>query len=254
MRIALLLLLAPFMLLAQAPDAEALRQEAAERVESKAKLAQEINDVLFSLAELGYQEHETAKYLTGILSDAGFRITMDVSGMPSAWVAEWGAGKPVIGLMADVDGLPETSQKPGVAFHAPLIEGGPGHGEGHNAGQAVQTTTALAVKEILERHGIGGTIRVYPGIAEELLGSRTYMARDGLFKDLDIMLSCHVSSSFSTNWGNRGLALVSTQYTFHGVSAHGAGSPWRGKSALDAVELMNAGWNFRREHLRPQQR
>ncbi len=254
MRIALLLLLLSSALFAQAPDADALRQEASERVQARAGLAQEITDTLFSLAELGYQEHETAKYLTGMLSDNGFRITMGVSGMPSAWVAEWGQGKPVIGLMADVDGLPETSQKPGVAYHAPLIEGGPGHGEGHNAGQAVQTTAALVVKAMLEKHGIGGTIRVYPGIAEELLGSRTYMARDGLFKDLDIMLSCHVSSGFATNWGNRGLALVSTQYTFHGVSAHGAGSPWRGKSALDAVELMDAGWNFRREHLRPQQR
>ena len=254
MRLAPLLVIAAAVSFAQAPEADTLRQEASERVQARAKLAQEITDTLFSLAELGYQEHETAKYLTGMLRDNGFRITMGVSGMPSGWVAEWGEGKPVIGLMADVDGLPETSQKPGVAYHAPLIEGGPGHGEGHNAGQAVQTTTALVVKEMLERYGIQGTIRVYPGIAEELLGSRTYMARDGLFQDLDIMLSTHVSSSFSTNWGNRGLALVSTQYSFHGVSAHGAGSPWRGKSALDAVELMNAGWNYRREHLRPQQR
>jgi len=254
MRIVLSLLLCAGLVGAQTPSSEALRQEAQERVESKAKLVQEITDTLFSLAELGYQEHETAKYLTGMLRDEGFRITMGVSGMPSAWVAEWGEGRPVIGLMADVDGLPETSQMPGVARREELIPGGPGHGEGHNAGQAVQTTTALAVKEMLERHGLKGTIRVYPGIAEELLGSRTYMARDGLFKDLDVMLSCHVSSSFSTNWGNRGLALVSTQYTFEGVSAHGAGSPWKGKSALDAVELMNAGWNFRREHLRPQQR
>ena len=151
-------------------------------------------------------------------------------------------------------GLPETSQKPGVAYHDPLIPGGPGHGEGHNAGQAVNVTAALAVKSVLERHNLPGTIRVYPGIAEELLGSRTYMTRDGLFKDLDIMLSCHVSRGFSTNWGQRGLALVSTQFSFHGVSAHGAGSPWRGRSALDAVELMNIGWNFRREHLRLQQR
>jgi aminobenzoyl-glutamate utilization protein B len=174
--------------------------------------------------------------------------------MPTAFVAEWGAGKPVIGFMADIDGLPETSQKPGVAYHAPLIEGGPGHGEGHNAGQAVNVTAALVVKRLLDKYKIPGTIRVYPGIAEELLGSRTYMAREGLFKDLDIMLSTHVSNNFSTNWGVRGLALVSTQYSFHGRSAHGAGSPWMGRSALDAVELMNAGWNYRREHLRLQQR
>lgn len=238
----------------QRPSLDALKQEAAERVAARAKLAQQIVDSVFSFSELGYQEIETARYLTSILGENGFRIQEGAAGMPTAFVAEWGSGKPVIGLMADIDGLPETSQRPGVAYHDPLIEGGPGHGEGHNAGQAVNVVAALTLKTLLAKYGIQGTIRVYPGIAEELLGSRTYMARDGLFVDLDIMLSCHVSNNFSTNWGRRGLALVSTQYSFHGVSAHGAGSPWRGRSALDAVELMNIGWNFRREHLRLQQR
>ena len=236
------------------PAPEELRQEASERAEARAKLVQVVVDSMFSFSELGYQESESVSYLTGILEKEGFRIELGVAGMPTAFVAEWGSGKPVIGLMADIDGLPETSQKPGVAKHDPLIEGGPGHGEGHNAGQAVNVTAALVVKEMLEKHSLKGTIRVYPGVAEELLGSRTYMARDGLFKDLDIMLSAHVSNAFSTNWGIRGLAMVSTQYTFHGVTAHGAGSPWRGRSALDAVELMNIGWNYRREHLRLQQR
>lgn len=238
----------------QQPTREVLRQEAGERATSQAKLVQTITDSIFSFSELGYQEIETAKYVTDLLRKNGFRITEGVAGMPTAFVAEWGEGSPIIGLMADIDGLPETSQKPGVAYRDPLIAGGPGHGEGHNAGQAVNVTAALTVKTLLERYNIPGTIRVYPGIAEELLGSRTYMARDGIFKDLDIMLSCHVGSGFSTNWGRRGLALVSTQFSFHGTSAHGAGSPWRGRSALDAVELMNIGWNFRREHLRLQQR
>lgn len=239
---------------AQAPSSDQLRQEAQERVHGRAKLVQEITDSLFSFAELGYQEHETVEYLTGILKAKGFRIQVGAAGMPTAYVAEWGSGRPIIGLMADIDGLPETSQKPGVAKHDPLIPGGPGHGEGHNAGQAVQVATALAVQEILQKYNMPGTIRVYPGVAEELLGSRTYMAREGMFDDLDAMLSCHVSNSFDTQWGVRGLALVSTQFTFHGVSAHGAGSPWKGRSALDAVELMNIGWNFRREHLRLEQR
>lgn len=241
-------------LVAQQPTREALRQEAGERASAQSKLVQTITDSIFSFSELGYQEFETARYVTDILRDNGFRITEGVAGMPTAFVAEWGEGSPVIGLMADIDGLPETSQKPGVAYHDPLIDGGPGHGEGHNAGQAVNVTAALVVKTLLERYDMPGTIRVYPGIAEELLGSRTYMTRDGLFKDLDIMLSCHVGRDFSTSWGRRGLALVSTQFSFHGTSAHGAGSPWRGRSALDAVELMNIGWNFRREHLRLQQR
>src|SRR5678815_717566 len=158
-------------------------------------------DSVFSFSELGYQETETSAYVTGLLEKEGFTITRGVAGMPTAWVASWGTGKPVIGLMADIDGLPETSQKPGVAFHDPLIPNGPGHGEGHNAGQAVNVTAALAVKNLMQRYKIQGTIRLYPGVAEELLGSRTYMVNAGLFKDLDIMLSSHISSEFGTAWG-----------------------------------------------------
>ncbi|MEZ5400803.1 MAG: amidohydrolase [Bryobacteraceae bacterium] len=242
-------------LAAQAPNPTALKQAAQEMADGRRKLTQEITDTIFSLSELGYQELETSAYVTGILQKEGFRITRGVAGMPTAWVAEWGSGRPVVGLMADIDGLPETSQKPGVAYHSPLIQNGPGHGEGHNAGQAVNVTAALIAKSLMEQYKIPGTIRLYPGIAEELLGSRTYMVNAGLFKDLDIMLSSHISNGFATGYGfPSGSGLVSTQYSFEGVSAHGAGSPWRGRSALDAVELMNVGWNYRREHLRPEQR
>jgi aminobenzoyl-glutamate utilization protein B len=240
--------------LAQAPKPDQLKQAAMEMTDARAKLTQEIADSLFSFAELGYQEFEGAAYITGILEKEGFRIERGVAGMPTAFVAEWGSGKPVIGFIADIDGLPETSQKPGVAYHAPLIEGGPGHGEGHNAGQAVNVTAALVVKSLMQRYKIPGTLRVYPGVAEELLGSRTYMVMAGLFKDVDVMLSTHIANDFGTNFGARGSGLVSTQYTFHGRSAHSAGSPWMGRSALDAVELMNVGWNYRREHLRPEHR
>jgi aminobenzoyl-glutamate utilization protein B len=256
----MILLVAAFCLLAaaparaQTPPKDELKQAALEMVEARAKFTQQMADSIFSFAELGYEEVETAAYVTGLLEKEGFRITRGVAGMPTGFVAEWGSGRPVIGFMADIDGLPQTSQKPGVAYHAPLIEGGPGHGEGHNAGQAVNVTAAIVVKRLMERHRIPGTLRVYPGVAEELLGSRTYMVNAGLFGDLEVMLSSHISSDFGTDYGPRGMGLVSTQYTFHGRSAHGAGSPWRGRSALDAVELMNVGWNFRREHLRPEQR
>ena len=240
--------------LAQAPKPDELKQAAMEMTDARAKLTQEITDSLFSFAELGYQEFEGAAYITGILEKEGFRIERGLAGMPTAFAAEWGSGKPVIGFMADIDGLPETSQKPGVAYHAPLIEGGPGHGEGHNAGQAVNVTVVLVVKSLMQRYKIPGTLRVYPGVAEELLGSRTYMVMAGLFKDVDVMLSTHIANDFGTNFGARGSGLVSTQYTFHGRSAHSAGSPWMGRSALDAVELMNVGWNYRREHLRPEHR
>jgi len=239
---------------AATPAVDALKQEARDAVRANATLTQQIVDSIFSFSELGFQEFETSAYVTGILEKEGFTVTRGVAGMPTAFVASWGSGKPVIGFMADIDGLPETSQKPGVAYHAPLIPGGPGHGEGHNAGQAVNVTAAITVKRLMQKHGIAGTIRVYPGVAEELLASRTYMVNAGLFHDLDVMLSTHIADSFGTTYGPSGSGLVSTQYSFHGESAHAAGSPWKGRSALDAVELMDVGWNFRREHLRPQQR
>ena len=240
---------------AQSPDVKVLKQAAVEMTDARRKFAQVMVDSIFSFSELGYQEVETSKYITGILEKEGFQVTRGVAGMPTAFVASWGSGKPVIGLMADIDGLPETSQKPGVAYHDPLIQGGPGHGEGHNAGQAVTVTAALVIKSIMQKYNIPGTLRIYPGVAEEQLGSRNYMVRAGLPKDLDVMLSTHIASTFGTNWGGgSNTGLVSTIYSFHGRSAHSAGSPWAGRSALDAVELMNIGWNYRREHLRLDQR
>ncbi|MBI4893425.1 MAG: amidohydrolase [Acidobacteria bacterium] len=240
--------------LGQTPESGVLKQAAQEMVEGRKQFTQQMVDSIFSFSELGYEEVETSKYVTGILEKNGFRVTRGVAGLPTSWVAEWGSGKPVIGLMADIDGLPQTSQMPGVAWHQPLIEGGPGHGEGHNAGQAVNVTAALVAKELMAKYGIRGTLRLYPGVAEELIGSRTYMVNAGLFKDLDAMLSTHIASDFATVYGESGSGLVSTEYTFLGRSAHSAGSPWAGRSALDAVELMDIGWNFRREHLRTEQR
>lgn len=239
---------------AATPPLDTLKHEAREIVRANATLTQQMVDSIFSFSELGFQEFETSAYVTGILEKEGFTVTRGVAGMPTAFVASWGSGKPIIGFMADIDGLPETSQKPGVAYHAPLIPGGPGHGEGHNAGQAVNVTAAIAVKRLMQKYSIPGTLRVYPGVAEELLASRTYMVNAGLFHDLDVMLSTHIADDFGTGYGPSYSGLVSTQYSFHGESAHAASSPWKGRSALDAVELMDVGWNFRREHLRPEQR
>jgi len=238
----------------QPPPLEELKKQAVEMVEARRALTQQIVDSIFSFAELGFQELETSAYLTGVLEKHGFQVTRGAAGMPTAFVASWGSGKPVIGFMADIDGLPETSQKPGVAYHAPLLENGPGHGEGHNSQQAVNVTAAIVVKELMEKHKLAGAVRVYPGVAEELLASRTYMVLAGLLRDVDAMLSCHIGADFGTAYGPGGSGLVSTQYTFHGRSAHAAGAPWAGRSALDAVELMDTAWNFRREHLRPEHR
>lgn len=236
------------------PSTAQLKKEVAAEVATLQELSQEMVDMVFSFSELGFQEEWTADYVTDILRREGFEVEIGCAEMPTCYVASWGSGEPVIGIMGDIDGLPETSQKPGVAYHDPLIPGGPGHGEGHNSAPAVDVVAAIATKRVMKKYGISGEIRVIPGVAEELVASRTYMVMDGLFEDVDAMLSTHVSSDFTTTYGIRGSGLISTMYTFHGKSAHGAGSPWAGRSALDAVELMNVGWNYRREHLRLHQR
>ena len=238
-----------------ADPVKARKQQLLKDIDGMAKQTQVMADMIFSFGELGFQEYETSKYLTGILEQEGFKIERGIAGIPTAWMATWGAGKPVIALGSDIDGIPQASQKPGVAYHDPLIEGAPGHGEGHNSGQAVNIIAALAVKRLMEREKIPGTIKIWPGVAEELLAGKAYFVRDGYFKDVDIVLFSHVSNNLSVSWGSSAATgMVSVEYLFKGQSAHSAGAPWRGRSALDAVELMNIGWNFRREHLRIQQR
>ena len=232
-----------------------LKDEVAVDVNSRRDFTQQMVDMIFSFNELGFQEFETQRYVTGILEDHGFTVEQGVAGIPSAWWATWGSGSPVIALGTDVDGIPQASQKPGVAYREPLVPGAPGHGEGHNSGQALNITAALAVQKIMQRENLPGTLVIWPGIAEEQLGAKAHYVKAGLFDDVDIVLYSHVSSDMSVSWGeSAGNGMVSVEYLFAGESAHGAGSPWDGRSALDAVELMNIGWNFRREHLRIQQR
>ena len=237
-------------------DLAALKKEASDKVDARQPLVQQMVDQIFSYAELGFQEFETSKYVTGILEQNGFKVERGVAGIPTAWVATYGSGKPVIAFITDIDCIPRASQKPGVAYHDPIIEGAPGHGEGHNSGMAVNVTTALVLRELMQDHKIAGTLKILPGVAEELLGTKAFYIRAGLFKDVDAVLGVHVDDSFATGYGQTFApqGLVSVQYFFHGKSAHAAGAPWEGRSALDAVELMDTGWNFRREHLRLQQR
>jgi aminobenzoyl-glutamate utilization protein B len=216
---------------------------------------QQMVDQVFSYAELGFQEFETSKYLTDVLEKNGFKVERGYAGVPTAWFATWGSGKPVIAIGSDIDNIPQASQKPGVAYHDPIIAGAPGHGEGHNSGVPLNITAALAVKKIMEREKLPGTLKLWPGVAEELVGTKAYFIRAGLFRDVDVSLFAHVGSNLGAGWGGGfGTGLVSVEYTFKGESAHSAGAPWRGRSALDAVELMDVAWNFRREHLRLQHR
>lgn len=234
---------------------DALKTELMQEIDKQQKSTQEMVDMVFSFAELGFQEVETSKYLTGILQKNGFKIEQGIAGIPTAWTATWGSGKPYIAVGSDVDCIPKASQKPGVAYHDPIIDGAPGHGEGHNAGSPLNVTAVLALKKIMEREKIPGTIMLWPGVAEEQLGSKAYYVRDGYFKDVDACIFTHVGNNMGTSYGDGGgNGMISVKFHFEGEASHAAGAPWKGRSALDAVELMNMGWNLHREHMETTQR
>jgi aminobenzoyl-glutamate utilization protein B len=234
---------------------DALKAEAAKEIDGKAKLIQVMVDQVFSYGELGMQEFETSKYLTGVLEENGFKVERGVGGMPTAFVARWGSGKPVISLGSDIDDIPQAGQKPGVGYKDPMIAGAPGHGEGHNSGMPLNIAAAIVVKKIMERDHIPGTLVLWPGVAEEAMAGKAFLVRAGVFKDVDITLFTHVGQSLQVSWGQSSSnALISAIFKFKGESAHAAGAPWRGKSALDAVMLMANGWEFHREHMELAQR
>src|SRR5580658_5811465 len=187
-----------------------LKADLSGRIDGMKKQAQVMVDSVFSFGELGFQEFETSKYLSGILEKEGFKVQRGYAGIPTAFLATWGEGKPVISLGSDIDDIPQASQKPGVAYHDPIVEGAPGHGEGHNSGLPLQILAALAVKRVMEREHLHGTLQIWPGVAEELLGTKAYYVRAGMFKDVDICLFAHVGSNLSVNSGPGGMnGLVS---------------------------------------------
>jgi aminobenzoyl-glutamate utilization protein B len=236
---------------------DALKHEAVAEIDRMQNFTQQMVDQIFSFSELGFQEYETTRFLTDTLEKNGFTVEKGVAGVPTAWTASYGAGKPVIAFITDIDCIPRASQKPGVAYHDPIVVGAPGHGEGHNSGMAVNITAALVLKKLMDEHHLAGTIRLLPGVAEELVATKAFYVRAGLFKDVDLVLGAHVESGFSTSYSTgkgKWSGLVSVQYFFHGKAAHAAVAPWDGRSALDAVELMDTGWDFNREHLRLAQR
>ena len=249
--------MSPVMLCAQArtapradPRIEALKAELARAIDARATLAQQMVDQVFSFGELGMQEVETSKYLTGVLERNGFSVERGVAGMPTAWVAKWGSGSPVIALGSDIDGIPQANQLPGTAGRKPMVTGAPGHGEGHNSGVPLNIIAALAVKDIMTREKMSGTIVLWPGVAEEQLASKAYLVRAGVFNGVDANLFAHVSDEFGVAWGDESaLTLISAQFKFSGTAAHSAGAPWRGRSALDAVMAMANSWEYHREHM-----
>jgi len=220
---------------------------ALEWVNENEKKLVDIHQKIWELAEVGLQEIKTAEILTDILEKKGFTVEKGVAGMPSAFVATYGKGKPVIGIMGELDALPGISNK-AVPTEDPLVEGGAGHGCGHNGYATTALGGALAVKAAMDQGLVKGTIKVFGCPAEETLVGKVYMVRDGVFDGLDACIGHH-PSTFNGATLRSGNAMNSVKFEFFGAASHAAGSPEMGVSAMDAVELMNIGVNYMREHV-----
>jgi aminobenzoyl-glutamate utilization protein B len=227
------------------------KRVAFESIDRNAEQIASVGDMLYYFAEPGMQEYESARFVKETLESAGFKVELGGAGMPTNVWATWGSGKPVIAIATEMDALPEGSQTPGSIPRKPLVEGAPGHMEGHNVMGAVSVGAAFAVKKAMEQFKIPGTVVLSIGPAEEQLMSRPYLVRDGYFKDVDAAVLTHVSNQSATGYGLQNYALIGAKFTFKGRTAHGGVNPWDGKDAVDAVVLMDIGFDKLREHLRP---
>lgn len=209
----------------------------------------QLSDQVWSFAEIAMREHQSAKVLSDYAEKQGFRVTRNIAAIPTAFIAEYGSGKPIIGILGEFDALPGLSQKASSQKQA-LQPGAAGHGCGHNMFGAGSLGAAIAIKELIAAGKLKGTIRFYGTPAEEDLAGKVYMARAGVFNDLDVCLDWHPHYENLANMQSS-QAVVSYTVKFKGKSAHAAADPWNGKSALDAAELFNIGMNFMREHVKP---
>lgn len=198
--------------------------------------------------ELSFVEFKSAAKLQTYLEKYGFTIETGIAGIETAFIASRGSGPPVIGFNGEYDALPNLSQEPGVAEEKPIVRGAPGHGCGHHLFGATTATAAIATAMAMKEHGIPGTVRFYGTPGEEAGGGKAYMARDGAWDDCDACISWHPGSSNAVKYGSN-QSVLNVKVRFHGRSAHAAGMPHLGRSALDGVELLNIGMNFAREHL-----
>ena len=212
-----------------------------------------IGDTVWEYAEAGMKEYKTAKFYTEFFQEKGFKVEVGMADMPTAFVASWGEGKPIVGFLGEFDALPLLSQEAACPVKTPIVEGAYGHGCGHNLRGAGAAGAALALRDYLKENNLPGTVRFYGTPGEEYGSGKIYMARAGLFNDLDLCLTWHPSTTNNV-WATSSLANISVMFTFTGVTAHAAGNPHLGRSALDACELMNVGVNYLREHIIPEAR
>jgi aminobenzoyl-glutamate utilization protein B len=239
----------PLLIKVKSAELTPLKKEAFAWLEANKSRLAEINDQIWRFAETAMEEYESSELLASYLEKNGFQVTRDVAGMPTAFVAVYGSGEPVIGILAEYDALPGLSQDT-VSYKKPIEEGKPGHGCGHNVFGTASTAAAAAMKEVMDKKGLRGTVKLFGCPAEETVVGKVFMARDGIFDGLSCCVQWHPSSENGVSLGSSN-ALNQFEVEFFGKSAHSAGDPWHGRSALDAVELTNVGLNYLREHLKP---
>jgi aminobenzoyl-glutamate utilization protein B len=224
-----------------------LKETAWKWIENSKDLLAKISDNVWGFAEYGLLEDKSSKLIADTLENHGFKVQLGVAGMPTALTAEWGCGEPIIGAMGEYDALPGISNKV-VPRKEALVEGGMGHGCGHNIHGVSGMGAAIAVRYAIEKSGHKGTVRFYGCPAEENFQGKIFMVSAGLFEDVDACLSHH-PGSLNTAGLSSSNATIHAKFNFYGKTAYAAANPEQGRSALDAVELMNVGVNFLREHI-----
>jgi len=239
----------PLLLHVKPAKITSLKKEAFAWLEANGKELSKINDEIGRLAEIAMEEYESAELLAAYLEKNEFQVTRGVAGMPTAFVAAYGTGEPIIGILAEYDALPGLSQEP-VPYKKPVEEGRPGHGCGHNVFGTASTAAAVAMKQVMEKKNLKGTVKLFGCPAEETVVGKVFMARDGVFDRLSCCIQWHPSTVNDVSLESSN-AMNQFQVEWFGQTAHSAADPWHGRSALDAVELANVGLNYLREHLKP---
>jgi aminobenzoyl-glutamate utilization protein B len=210
-----------------------------------------LSDAIFYFGELGMQEYRTSELMSSLLEEHGFDVNLGVCGFPTGFVATYGSGSPVIAIHCEYDGNPTNSQQSGVTEKLEIVDGAPGHCEGHNANGAVMVVTAIGLRYAMERFGLPGTLKIVGSPAEETLIARPYFVRDGVFDDVDVAFHDHISAEFKSDYGHIQYAAISADFVFNGESSHASYSPHNARDALDAVVLMDMGIAQYREHFEP---
>lgn len=226
-----------------------LKAEVVRSVDSRFEAMTDLSDKIWSFEEIAFQETQSAAALSDYAESLGFKVTRGVGEIPTAFVAEYGSGSPVIGILGEFDALPGLSQNT-VPTKSPLHDGAPGHGCGHNLFGVASLGAAAAIKDLIEEGKIKGTVRFYGTPAEEKFFGKLWMIRAGLFEDVDVMMDWHPAAETKAAV-QKGLALVDFQVEFYGQAAHASADPWNGRSAADALELYTTGINYYREHIKP---